>query len=699
MIRRRDFLRSICAAGGAIMCRPSPSPGSAMQASRSTPVADPDVKRVLAVFKCHLDVGFTNTQALVIQRYFDEYFPQAIRIASESRVSGRHPYVWTTGSWLLYEYLEQAAPDARKQMEQAIAAGDIAWHALPFSWQSELLDASMIAGSLALSTSLDRRFGRRTTGAKMTDVPGHTRGLIAPLAAHGIRFLDIGVNSASRPAEVPPLFVWKDRGGASLVVMYHHGYGSTVRVPGADVAVAVIVRGDNSGPHPHTEISTIYADLNQQYPNAQVVATTLTEIANAVVQYQDRLPVVTQEIGDTWIYGVPSDPIKIARYRELARLRGEWLTRGRLQVGDAADTALLRRLLLDVEHTWGTDTKRWLDYDHYTPADLESVLTTPRYTTVKSSWQEKRQDLFDSIATLPAPLRDEAQAAVRSLDVTEPASTGSHHSPKHEVETAHFVLGLDPATGAIRRLRSKASGREWAGQDHPLALFSYQTLSQQDYARFFSNYIMSTADWVPKDFGKPGIEKFGVESKSWQTALTSVSVEKRPQDHRVLARLEIPDREALLSGRASFPEKMYLELILPVSEPVIHLNFYWFSKPATRLPEALWLTFRPIASSTNGWTLDKSGEEVSPFDVVTSGNREMHAVGTGIRYHDGQNLFAIEPLDAPVFALGEKSPLGFSRAQPDLSGGIHCSLFNNAWGTNYVQWFAEDMRFRFVLRG
>ena len=29
--------------------------------------------------------------------------------------------------------------------------------------------------------------------------------------------------------------------------------------------------------------------------------------------------------------------------------------------------ALLRHLLLEVEHTWGTDTKTWLDFDHYTP--------------------------------------------------------------------------------------------------------------------------------------------------------------------------------------------------------------------------------------------------------------------------------------------------------------------------------------------
>jgi len=51
-----------------------------------------------------------------------------------------------------------------------------------------------------------------------------------------------------------------------------------------------------------------------------------------------------------------------------------------------------------------------------------------------------------------------------------------------------------------------------------------------------------------------------------------------------------------------------------------------------------------------------------------------------------------------VIALGERSPIAFSKSQPDLTRGIHFSLFNNAWGTNYIQWFGEDMQFRFVLR-
>ena len=76
----------------------------------------------------------------------------------------------------------------------------------------------------------------------------------------------------------------------------------------------------------------------------------------------------------------------------------------------------------------------------------------------------------------------------------------------------------------------------------------------------------------------------------------------------------------------------------------------------------------------------------------------MHALSGAIRYQDAQGGLAVETLDAPVVALGEKSPIYYSREQPEMARGIHFSLFNNAWGTNYIQWFGEDMRFRFVLR-
>ena len=693
-MQRRQFLKSLVSS--AVVWKASAACG--LQTSSPAPAPDPAVKRVLVMFKCHFDAGFGDTQAAVVHRYFSEFFPHAIDLANQLRDSGSYRYVWTTGSWLLYEYLEQASPDERRRMEKAVSMGDIAWHALPFTWQTELLDPSMISGGLALSQSLDRRFGRTTTGAKMTDVPGHTRGLVAPLAAHGVKFLDIGVNEASKVPQVPPLFLWKAPNGSTLIVMYHYGYGGVVRVPGSDLAIAMLVKDDDLGPHTAEEVQAAYSSLSTRFPGAQIVPTNLTDIANAVEPYGGALPVVTAEIGDTWIHGVASDPLKLARYRELARLRQAWLVQGKLAIGDATDLALLRPVLLEVEHTWGTDTKTWLDFDHYTPNDLASMLGTKNYKVVQYSWEEKRQDLFAGIDALPPSLRDEAQGAIRSLQPQPPKLTHSKSFPaSNEIETPHYVIGIDPQKGAIRRLLNKASKREWASGDHPIALFSYQTLSQQDYAQFFAAYVSSEEDWAKKDFGKPNIERFGARSQEWRPSLSDLHLEEDNSGQRVVAELKIDDPQALQSGRAAFPQRMFTEILLPRKEPVIKINFSWFQKPATRMPEALWLSFHPIAPNERGWTLEKSGETVSPFDVVPFGNRHMHAVSKGFGYRDNGRFF-VETLDAPLVALGVKSALYFSNLQPDLSAGVHCNLFNNTWGTNYIMWFGEDMCFRFVLR-
>ncbi len=80
---------------------------------------------------------------------------------------------------------------------------------------------------------------------------------------------------------------------------------------------------------------------------------------------------------------------------------------------------------LRAEHTWGTDTKTWLDFDNYEPADLARMLDTKNYKVVEFSWQEKRQDLLDGLATLPAALREEAQRAIDDLKAVEPMASKS----------------------------------------------------------------------------------------------------------------------------------------------------------------------------------------------------------------------------------------------------------------------------------
>ena len=244
----------------------------------------------------------------------------------------------------------------------------------------------------------------------MTDVPGHTRGLIAPLVKQGVGFLEIGVNGGSTVAKLPPLFLWKSPSGASLPVMYHWDYSGIAHVPGSNIALVTRVRDDNSGPHTADEIRRMHSQLEAA----------ISQCGDRRVQPdghgQGDCSVSRQAAGghrgDRRHVDLRSGQRPAEGGAVIAKWRGcreKWIAAGNFKNGDATDVALLRRLLLEVEHTWGTDTKTWLDFDNYKPADLGRMLETKNYKVVQFSWQEKRQDLLNAVATLPQPLRGEAR--------------------------------------------------------------------------------------------------------------------------------------------------------------------------------------------------------------------------------------------------------------------------------------------------
>ena len=98
-----------------------------------------------------------------------------------------------------------------------------------------------------------------------------------------------------------------------------------------------------------------------------------------------------------------------------------------------------------------------------------------------------------------------------------------------EIETAHFVLALDPKSGAICRLRAKKTASDWALPEHPLALFTYQTLSQADDHLFIGSYIVVKTWWAPMDFGKPHIEQFGCKAGyGWRRSPIAGQAKSKP---------------------------------------------------------------------------------------------------------------------------------------------------------------------------
>lgn len=55
------------------------------------------MKKILVVFKTHLDIGFTDFADTVVERYMKEYIPNAIHVARQMREE-KERFIWTTGS-------------------------------------------------------------------------------------------------------------------------------------------------------------------------------------------------------------------------------------------------------------------------------------------------------------------------------------------------------------------------------------------------------------------------------------------------------------------------------------------------------------------------------------------------------------------------------------------------------------------------
>jgi hypothetical protein len=643
------------------------------------------------IFKTHLDIGFTDYSASVVQTYYDRFIPQAVALARRTRHDPRR-FRWTTGAWLIYTYLEQASPEARREMEDAIAAGDIRWHALPFTTHTELIDESLWRFGLGYSRALDKRFGLTTIAAKLTDVPGHTRALVPLLAESGVRLLHLGVNPASRLPEVPPVFLWRDSAtDTDVIVIYNATYGDLTQIDGLDDALALTLTGDNEGPPTDAAIASAYASLAERVPGASVVASTLDDFARKLDSVRDHLPVITAEIGDTWIHGAGTDPTKVSRYRELARLRREWLSRPGFDADSIAGFS--GKLLMVPEHTWGMDEKTHLpDHRHYLPDDFAVLRQSEAARRFEASWAEQRAYLNDAVAALPDALAQEAQARLNAIAPKRPALAGLSPLSAVRLGSAHFEAAFDPQTGALSSLTDTRTGAAWADADHRMALPSYEIFSSDDYQRFWEQYIRNKDDegvqaWAREDFTKPGLP-----IRQHQRWTPSVTTAYQDGDSRAVFALAWPD-EAKQFGA---PAESYLEYTLQPDG--LEITYAWFGKPATRLAEAFWLSFQPLAPDLTGWRLEKIGQMVEPRDVVSRGARTLHAVDQRVVYVTFGRIFTLETLDAPLVAPGRPSLTDFHNHLPDMRGGVQVNLYNNVWGTNFPMWFGDDAQFRFRLR-
>ena len=679
------------------------------------------IKTVHVVFKTHLDIGFTDFAARTIERYHKQFIPQAIEVAKQlRRRGGKERLVWTTGSWLVKDYFEASGPEEKALFVEAVEAGDITWHALPFTTHTELMSGPLVEYALSLSQNLDARFGHTTIAAKMTDVPGHTLALVPFLAKAGVQFLHIGVNGGSPLPDVPPLFVWRAPTGEEVLVQYDASYGSSEPIGELEDVLVIENSADNAGPPKAEEVYAVFEKLEKKYPGSVIMASDLSSYARAILPFKHTLPVVKGEIGDTWIHGIGSDPYKVSCLKRL-------LAWAQTNVEVLGNDRFMDRLLMICEHTWGLDFKKYLgDYTNYAIEDfhrareLDIVAAsavppayrfieafaqkeyahifgeqdqrrkTRRYSLFSASHQEQRSYVEQAIASLPPLLRQQALDSLKPrntpIDCKEkPAYRLSSNTPI-QIGSVQVVIADD---GSISSLLT-SEGRQMA-KGEGIGVYRYESFSAADYDRFHHQYnrnFESGRDWILADYGKPGMEALqpAPEHRLCKARLTDLVRCDAKDIVQIRASLE-----AVEESPRGAPKHIHILYCFSKAGTLVEITLAWNDKEATRLPEALWLSIGLNTEEGGTWRMRKLGQSLPLDTTVSKGARSIHAV-EGLAYEHATKPLLIENLDSPLISLGQRKLLCFDDELPRNDGVFHFNLYNNIWNTNFPLWYEEDGR-------
>lgn len=675
------------------------------------------MKNLYIVSKTHLDLGFTDYAENIKKKYLTKFIPSAIDLAEKLNASGKKKYVWTTGSWLIKEALESGNAELRAKTEKALKDGNIAPHALAFTTHTELMDEDLLEYNLSIAKKIDEISGFKTVAAKMTDVPGHTKAIVPALAKNGIKLLHIGINTAAAYPKVPECFVWKC-GNSEVVVIYADGYGGEFKCPYIDEILYFDNAADNHGTDSQNKILKTIGKLQKKYPDYNIVAGRLDDIAESLWAVRDKLPVVEDEIGDTWIHGAATDPYKVAAFRTLCNLKNKWIENGKLSKESAEYEKFADNLLCICEHTWGLDNKmHFCDNQHYTkekfqkarkkdvvrltnifsafPFNLTAAFTNTfgnkhyRYSTIEKSWLEQRQYLINAINCLPIELKFEAEQALANLipnKVDEPKGAQKYNF-NEQIKIGDYILWINEKGGINLLLKDKII---LSAQEKPLV--NYFSYSPQDYKNYAASYLRHKQPWAVADNLMPGLSgKSKYPIGVFPYKITNTSFEKNNEEAKIIALFEC-DQEACINAGA--PQKISCEYLL--TKAGVRLKIIWENKDAVRTTESLSTHFYPLYDSTS---FVKIGTKIDTNHIVSHGGRNLSVIEKA--QFEKENLhFEISSVECPLISSTGGNVMKFDDSKADLQQyGLSYIMHDNLWSTNFPLWYEENAIFTFSISG
>lgn len=618
--------------------------------------------KIITVFKTHFDIGYTKLSREVVEMYGKKMIKDVIATCEGTRKNGKGlQYVWTMSSWPLKKTLETASEEDRIKAEELIRNGQLYWHGLPFTTHTEFLTKDELEHGCKIAKELSEKYGvKAPVSAKMTDVPGHAIGLVEVLVNNGIGFLHLGCNPASTPPDVPELFWWENKRGQRVLVMYNKTYGSSIMPPKNwkyPVYLAMQQTNDNIGPQGAECIENLLRELPKGY---EMTVGTMDDFYEEIMKCDlSDLPVVRQDLGDTWIHGVGTYPKEVSMLR---RARNKLpLIREYCKEHNLPEEELLKpyydNILLFGEHTWGLDVKTHLGWNRaYEKKEFEKQKEEPRYAYLEESWREQSERAEAAVACV--------EELMRRFSLKEPKEEYCPNGYNVSVEDGKIVL---TTPGGTRVTLS----------------YEYNVIGAEKIHGYMKHYLTRLYGWAIADFGRESYPE--IPSKRYTSRLKRYETE----NGTLTAYFTTPKESEEQYGNCG----EYELKITPVKEGIkVVLTF---EKPETPYVEAGNFLFETNLGEGE-MIITKCGEELNvKTDIRKGANKLLYCIEDEARIGN----ICVKSIDAPLTSFGKNAIYENNTRSigKNVKKTFVFNLYNNMWGTNFPQYMGGKMSFEWLI--
>lgn len=653
------------------------------------------IRRIVLVFKTHFDIGFTRLSEEILDYYATDMLDRVAATCDATAELGPMRYIWTMPAWPLKEMRRRCTPERRAKLDDLVARGQVAWHALPFTSHYDFCGIEDAIYGLGVARELSRFYQRPISrAAKMTDVPGHGRFLPEMLASGGVEYLHLGCNTFAKPVDVPPIFWWEAPSGKRVLTMYNSGYGTSLLPPQdwpLDTWIALLNTQDNSGPQSAQIVLDYYAKLRSAFPGAEISCGSLDDAWNALRQEDlSALPIVRKDLADTWIHGAASYPAESAQVRRDRRR----LLRIGLALAQTQDEALrtlvaremdcaYTQLMCYSEHTWGLDVKTWLgsipDYEAF-----DTLRTQPAYRRMEDSWQEQRAHAVTATACCD---RAEQLLGLKALPALPAVPKQPVHSELCSLFSPRYRLDYNAATGDILCLYDRVLNAPLLQSTEEAGVFAYRydRYGIDEMTEYLRAYAYRFSDWGLADNGRLEYPECSHATR-----------------HPQFVRCEAGEGQVTFYYQAAPGDRfgdaaqLSLTVALPqTADGTVQVTLKLKGKRATPYVESGVLSF-PVAGKAQAIYINKTGQVLRPeTEIAANANHVFYALEDVAAIQTDACIVSVIPKDTPLVSLGENGVYGFRRSYEAHVPELRCCLFNNMWGTNFPQWIEGDFTFTF----